>query len=67
MHWTWDISFGQMAISIPIIWVIVMLMRVYQMMLNFRIEHEFLVQDWCLRQTPPVKLIDMPTRRNRWW
>lgn len=67
MRWTWDISFGQAVISVPVIWLIIQTMRVYHMLLNFRIEHEFMVQDWCARQNPPVKLMDLPTRQRRWW
>jgi hypothetical protein len=67
VHFTWDISLGQVAISIPILWGVIMLLKIHQMMLRFRIEHEMLMRDWGGRQTPPVKLEDLPTRQTKWW
>lgn len=67
MHFTWDISFGQVIVSIPILWLIGIISRMYAMMLRFRIEHEELMVDWCNRQTPPKNLMDLPTRKTRWW
>lgn len=67
MHFTWDISFGQVIVSVPILWVIILLMRVYQLLLRFRIEHEILMVDWASRQTPPIKLHELPTRQTKWW
>lgn len=67
MHFTWEISFGQVVVSIPIFWVMFMLGRIYSMMLRFRMEHEELMLDWCMRQTPPKNLMDLPTRKTKWW
>ena len=67
MHFEWQLSLGQVVISVPIIWVVVMLMRIYTMLLRFRVEHELLMSDWALRQVPPVKLMDLPTRQGKWW
>lgn len=66
MHFSWEITFGQVIISVPILWVMVMLMKIYGMLLNFRIEHEDLVLDWAKRQTPPRIVSELPTRR-KWW
>lgn len=43
VKFSWDISFGQVIVTVPIIWVMIMLMRMYNMLLNFRIEHEDLM------------------------
>lgn len=66
MHFTWEISFGQVIVSVPILWVLFMLMRLYNMMLSFRIEHEDLMIDWASRQSPPRRLSELPTRK-KWW
>ncbi len=66
MHFTWEISLGQVIVTVPIVWVMLMLMKIYTMMLNFRIEHETLMVDWASRQDPPVRLHDLPTRK-KWW
>lgn len=67
MHFSWELSFGQIVVSVPIVWILIMLMRLYSMMLRFRIEHEDLMLDWCAKQNPPRNLMDLPTRRTRWW
>lgn len=67
MHFTWDISFGQVIVTIPIFWLIGIISRIYVILLRFRIEHEDLMVDWCARQTPPRRLSDLPTRQSRWW
>lgn len=66
VKFSWDISFGQVIVTVPIIWVMIMLMRMYNMLLNFRIEHEDLMADWAARQTPPRRLSDLGTRK-KWW
>lgn len=63
----WTVSFGQIVITVPLLWVTIMLFRIYAMLLNFRMEHEMLMQDWAARQTPPVKLYNLPTRNKKWW
>lgn len=67
MHFTWEISFGQVLVSIPIFSVLYILIKMHAMLLRFRIEHEDLMADWCARQTPPRKLMDLPTRIKSWW
>ncbi len=66
-HFTWDISFGQIVVSVPIFWVIFQLVKISNMLFRFRIEHEILMQDWASRQSPPARLIDLPTRQTKWW
>lgn len=65
MHFTWEISFGQIVVSIPILWVVYVLFKVQQMMLRFRMEHEILMTDWAERNDK--KLHDLPTRQSKWW
>ena len=67
VHWSWDVSFGQVIVSVPIFWLIYVTWKMSQMMMRFRIEHEYLMQDWANRQVPPVRLQDMPTRQTKWW
>lgn len=67
MHFVWELTLGQVIVGVPIIWVMGYLMKIYSMMLNFRIEHEILMTDWACRQDPPVKLHELPTRQKRWW
>ncbi len=67
LHFSPEITLGQIIISVPIIWILRQLTRITKMLINFRIEHEYLMRDWANRQTPPVKLEDLPTRRATWW
>lgn len=64
-HFTWDVSFGQVIVSIPIFWVIYMLVKLYSMMLMFRMEHETLMMDWSKRNN--IDLHTLPTRQKKWW
>lgn len=66
MTFDWHVSFGQLIISVPIFWVVVMMARVYHLMLRFRIEHETLMIWWSESQNPKVNLHDLPTRKQ-WW
>lgn len=65
MHFTWEITLGQVVISVPIFWLLVMIARIYGMMLNFRMEHEVLMIEWAERNDK--KLHDLPTRMKKWW
>lgn len=67
VHFTWDISAGQIIVSLPLFWIIAQLWKVIQMLMRFRIEHEELMIDWAARQTPPRVLAEMPTRQSKWW
>jgi hypothetical protein len=67
VHFTWEISAGQVIVSIPLLWIISQLAKMTSMLLKFRIEHETLMLDWAARQTPPVRLTDLPTRATKWW
>lgn len=67
MHFTWDITFGQVVVSVPILWIVGMLMKMHGMLLRFRIEHEDLMADWAKRQNPPRLLSELPTRQSKWW
>ena len=66
-HFTWDISLGQVVVSIPLFWIIWTLVRISSSLLKFRMEHEILMVDWAARQVPPVRLHEMPTRQTTWW
>lgn len=65
MHFTWDVSLGQVIVSVPIFAIIAMLIRLYSMMLMFRMEHEILMVDWAKRNG--VELHTIPTRQKKWW
>jgi hypothetical protein len=66
-HFDWNFSFGQLVVSVPLLWAVFMLGKIYNMLLRFRIEHETLMIDWASRQDPPVRLTDLPTRQSKWW
>jgi hypothetical protein len=67
VHFTWDISAGQVIVSVPLLWIIRELARITSMLMRFRIEHEELMIDWAARQVPPRVLSDLPTRQSKWW
>lgn len=67
MHFAWDFTFGQVIVSIPILTILYMLIRIHSMLLNFRIEHEWLMMEWAGKQSPPVKVHELPTRQSKWW
>lgn len=67
MSFDWHVSFGQLIVSVPIFWVIVMLMKMHHLLLRFRIEHEILMNFWAESQNPKVKLHELPTRMKTWW
>lgn len=67
MHFTWDVTIGQVVVDAPILWIVVTLWRIQRMLFNFRIEHETLMQDWADRQVPKRKLRELPTRQTKWW
>lgn len=67
MHFTWEVSFGQVIVSIPILWIAGQLWKMLNMLMRFRIEHEDLMVDWAARQNPPKILSDLPTRQKKWW
>jgi hypothetical protein len=67
VHWTWEISFGQAILTLPMALIAYWLFKTFKVLLLFRMEHEILMQDWALRQTPPVKLTDLYTRKRMWW
>lgn len=67
MHVTGEISAGQVIISVPLVFVLMMLMKLHSMMLMFRMEHEILMQEWAGRQTPPIQLHNLHTRQKKWW
>jgi len=66
MHFTWDVSAGQVIVSIPIFWVLILFLRFQAALVRFRIEHDDLMVDWCNRQVPPRRLSDLPTRQSKW-
>lgn len=67
MHLAWEISAGQIVISMPLLALALYAFRSYNMLLMFRIEHELLMRDWADKQTPPKKLHELPWRQKRWW
>lgn len=66
MHFSWDISFGQVIVGIPLVVVAGYILRMHGMLMLFFVEHEELMKDWASRQSPPQKLSDLPTRQRRW-
>jgi len=67
MKFVWEITFGQIVMGVPLGVIIIVLMKMFRILLLFRMEHEMLMQDWALRQNPPVKLVDLHTRKRMWW
>ena len=67
MHFSWDISAGQIIVTFPLLWIIGQITKAMQLLLRVRVEHEILMSDWANRQTPPVRLQDLPTRQAKWW
>lgn len=65
MHFTWEFSIGQLIVGFPIMGILIFLFKIYNMLLNFRIEHEILMQDWAIRDNK--KLHELPTRMKKWW
>ena len=65
MHFTWDITLGNVILGVPLMGLLIVGMRVHSMLLHFRIEHEYLMQDWAERNG---KALDaMPTRKKGIW
>lgn len=67
MHFTWDISFGQVLLTLPLGAITLALFRIFRILLLFRMEHELLMEDWAGRQQPPQRLSDLHTRKKFWW
>jgi hypothetical protein len=67
MHFTWEITFGQVVISVPITLLVFAVARIYGLLWTFRVEHELLMGDWAKRQTPAAELKDLPWRQKRWF
>jgi hypothetical protein len=49
------------------LWIVGQLTRISALLLRFRIEHEILMNDWADRQTPKMRVQDLPTRQKTWW
>lgn len=60
MNFTWDISIGQVVMSVPLGLILVMLLSLNRKITLFRIEHEYLMADWAERKG--LKVIELPTR-----
>jgi hypothetical protein len=68
MHFEWQLTLGQIVVTVPILWIVWVLAKIDRMMFRFIIEHEILMKDWANRQTPPIKVEDLPTRtKSRWF
>ena len=67
MHFTYDISVGQVILTVPLGFITVALFKIFRILLLFRMEHEVLMEDWASRQSPQKKLSELPTRRKFWW
>jgi hypothetical protein len=67
MHFVWELSFGQIIIGIPIVTLAVAVIKMYGLLLTFRIEHEVLMTDWAKRQEPLIDLDKLPWRQKRWF
>lgn len=67
MHFTWDISLGQIMLGAPLATLAFYMLRIHKVLLLFRLEHEVLMRDWASRQTPPIKLSELPTRQKAWF
>lgn len=67
MHFSGDISLGQIVVGAPITAVLYVLLKMHGMLLMFRMEHEILMTDWAGKQVPPIKLHELHTRQKRWW
>lgn len=62
MHFTWDVTFGQIVVGVPVLVILGILVRLDRLIQNFRIEHEYLMNDWASRQNPKINVKDLPTR-----
>lgn len=67
MHFTWDISLGQIMLGAPLATLAIYMLKIHKTLLLFRIEHEELMRDWAARQNPPIRLSEMPTRQKAWF
>lgn len=67
MHFTWEITFGQVVIGVPIVALVVAVAKMYGLLLTFRIEHEVLMNSWAKDQTPQIELDKLPWRQKRWF
>ena len=64
MHFSADITLGQIVVFITLLGAIWKANRVLTI---FSIEHEILITDWCKRQTPPLEVMNLPTRKRVKW
>lgn len=67
IHWSSEISLGQVILTVPLGVILLILWKMLRMLLMFRMEHEMLMEDWAARQTPPKKLTELYTRKTFWW
>ena len=67
MHFTWDISFGQILLGLPLLGILGALLKIFGILFKFRVEHETLMGWWARSQSPPVNLNEIPTRQGKWW
>jgi len=65
MHFTWDISLGQLILTVPLGAIFIMLRAMFGMMTRFRMEHEILMRDWAERKGKSLE--DLSTRKEAWW
>lgn len=67
MHFTGDVTLGQIVVGAPLTLITYILLKMYGMLLMFRMEHEMLMTEWAARQDPPVQLHKLHTRIKKWW
>ena len=62
MHFTGDISLGQILVSVPVFALMGMVYSLSRKITLFRVEHEYLMADYCERHGLP--LMTLPTRQK---
>ncbi len=65
VHFQWDITLGQILLLLPLLGLFATFLGMYNQFSVFRMEHEVLMEDWAHRQSPQVKLEELPWRKKR--
>jgi hypothetical protein len=60
MTLSWEISLGQIVLSVPLGFILLSLWTLNRKITLFRIEHEYLMADWAERKG--IRLKELPTR-----
>ena len=67
MRFTWDMSLGQAIITIPLIGILILILKLYGLIIRFRLEHEILMNWWADSQIPKIQLAEIFTRKKGWF